>query len=314
MSSDNDTELNRIIENLARQRLSGNEWQIIMCLLRKTYGWSKTSDTISLGQLSDGTGISRPHVARALARLVQRNIVIKGVARIGNTTVSKLSLNKRCGTWQGLPKAATLLPEQATPEPTQQHENCMTGDTTITVPPLGVLPEQATGVLPEQATTIKDTRIEEQEKEKPTWSDDPEPQVPYQDILDLWRSVCVPVGMHNLRDIAPMQKKMQAAWHRMDGTHDPELTPLSTLERFRVLFARAAKCEFLAGRNDRKWAADLEFVLRPLSVERIMAGYYDHGVVTTGVHMNPSPVTAFSAGGLNDRIRVEPENDTTKEW
>jgi phage replication O-like protein O len=100
------------MEALARTRFSGYERNVLDFLFRKTYGWSKKSDTISLSQFVDGTGITKPHIVRTINRLVQRNIIFKTVAQIGNDKPTTYEFNKHFGEWGALPKQATL-PKQA---------------------------------------------------------------------------------------------------------------------------------------------------------------------------------------------------------
>jgi len=66
-----------LAEAFARYRISGEEWQVLWAILRKTYGWNKKEDWISLSQFQELTGIKRPNIIRALKKLIQKNIVIK---------------------------------------------------------------------------------------------------------------------------------------------------------------------------------------------------------------------------------------------
>ncbi len=85
MTRDNDTEIilgqrftrvpNEILEALARTHLSPYESKIIFFIIRKTYGWNKTEDWISLSQIVEGTGIAKPNVSRTLNSLKRRNII-----------------------------------------------------------------------------------------------------------------------------------------------------------------------------------------------------------------------------------------------
>jgi hypothetical protein len=86
-------------------------------LLRKTYGWSKKSDLISLAQFVDGTGIDKTHVANTLKRLAERNIVIKTFTEIGNVRLCRYEFNKHYGEWQELPKYVTLPKSVTKPLP-----------------------------------------------------------------------------------------------------------------------------------------------------------------------------------------------------
>jgi phage replication O-like protein O len=69
--------------------LSGAEFKVLMYVARRTYGFGKDSDTISLNQIANGvikrdgtvldrgTGVSRMSVARALKVLEERRVIIR---------------------------------------------------------------------------------------------------------------------------------------------------------------------------------------------------------------------------------------------
>ncbi len=57
--------------------LKEGELRIILVLMRQTFGWHKSFDRISLGQLADKTGMERSSVARSLRPLLEKGLVIK---------------------------------------------------------------------------------------------------------------------------------------------------------------------------------------------------------------------------------------------
>ena len=73
-----------IVDRLALTRISGQEMQILWVVLRKTYGWNKKEDAISLGQFSEFTGMKRQHCNRAIKKLVSKKML--GVTKKGYTT------------------------------------------------------------------------------------------------------------------------------------------------------------------------------------------------------------------------------------
>jgi len=66
---------NELIEQLASRDLSGRELRLLLVVMRKTWGWGKRRDRISLGQITKLTGIGRQHVATVVGRLVERQYV-----------------------------------------------------------------------------------------------------------------------------------------------------------------------------------------------------------------------------------------------
>lgn len=104
---------NGILEALALQKMSGSEAQVMFYLFRKTYGWQKKTDEISLSQFARGTGMLSQHVCRALTKLVDKNILL--CDRSGRIT--RYGINKHYQNWEGVTKIGTtkigteVLPE-----------------------------------------------------------------------------------------------------------------------------------------------------------------------------------------------------------
>jgi phage replication O-like protein O len=74
---------NEILEQLMRIHLSPNQWQVLMCILRKTYGYHKKYDYLTNSQICESTGILKPHVSRALCYLESMNIITRKGKIIG---------------------------------------------------------------------------------------------------------------------------------------------------------------------------------------------------------------------------------------
>ncbi len=83
---------NEIIEHLGNTSILGSEFQVVLCVLRKTYGYHKKEDRISLTQFEKWTGLSRATVVKALKNLVIRNILVK-------TAIPTYKFNKDYETW-----------------------------------------------------------------------------------------------------------------------------------------------------------------------------------------------------------------------
>jgi len=67
---------NELAENFAKIKLSPNEWRICWAFLRKTYGFNKKEDAISLTQFQKLTNLSRPSVVKAIKKLVAKQILV----------------------------------------------------------------------------------------------------------------------------------------------------------------------------------------------------------------------------------------------
>lgn len=66
---------NDIWDALARIRISGEEWQILNVVIRKTYGFNKKEDRISLSQFALSTGLKKPNIIRARQKLLSKMIM-----------------------------------------------------------------------------------------------------------------------------------------------------------------------------------------------------------------------------------------------
>jgi len=93
-------------EALTRIRIPGEQMQVLMVIIRKTYGWKKKIDGIPLSQFTDATGIMKPHVIRAIKGLEKKHIVT--VTKKGNKYWNVYGFIKDYTKWQPLPKKATL--------------------------------------------------------------------------------------------------------------------------------------------------------------------------------------------------------------
>ena len=104
-----------LLDALIRYKMSGREFRIVMCIIRKTYGYSKKSDRISYSQISNLTDISKPHVSDVMKVLFSKNIITRlSVSKYGSY---ELKLQKDYTKWQSvkssrkreqLPKTVTV--------------------------------------------------------------------------------------------------------------------------------------------------------------------------------------------------------------
>jgi len=68
---------NEILEKFCRFRIPGEVMQVVMVIIRKTYGWHKKTDQISYSQFSQMTGLSKSNVARALSKASTHCLIYK---------------------------------------------------------------------------------------------------------------------------------------------------------------------------------------------------------------------------------------------
>jgi phage replication O-like protein O len=67
---------NEIMEALSRVNLSPYESRVFWFVVRRTYGFNKKTDRISLSQFETGTGIKDRHVVRAIKSLVKKQMLL----------------------------------------------------------------------------------------------------------------------------------------------------------------------------------------------------------------------------------------------
>lgn len=95
---------NNLVDALVRTRIAGEANQVLWFIIRKTYGYQKKEDRISLSQFVEATGIRKSHVVRALDKLQTMKLVTKK----GNGTVASYSLQKDYDKWKAFPKKGTF--------------------------------------------------------------------------------------------------------------------------------------------------------------------------------------------------------------
>lgn len=95
---------NELMEALAHIRIPGEARQIIDTIIRKTYGFNKKADMISLSQFCLATGMKKPTCSRAIRTASTMNIIKKD-----NNGNHFYSINKDFETWKPLSKKITHI-------------------------------------------------------------------------------------------------------------------------------------------------------------------------------------------------------------
>ena len=99
---------NEIVTEFSKLHLSGNEWQILWVVLRKTWGWNKKEDAISLTQFQELTKLSRPSVAEAIVKLVGKKVLLVNKSK----SINVYSFNKLYQLWDSTKKVPKLVPKR----------------------------------------------------------------------------------------------------------------------------------------------------------------------------------------------------------
>jgi len=129
-----------VLEALMKAKLTGTQWDLVMAIIRKTWGWGKTEDRISLTQFQNLTGRHRNLIARELTALQERNI-IKQTRKPTVDRAAKWKCNKNWEVWVSPPRVTGITAEGDTSQ----------GDR-------GITPEGARGITAE--VNLQETKRE----------------------------------------------------------------------------------------------------------------------------------------------------------
>lgn len=140
---------NEILEHLMKMHLTPNQWQVLLCIIRKTYGFHKKVDYIANFQIIEATGLGKTVVSRVLHNLDDMRLINRKGKLIG--------IQKDWEKWRELAGQLTSgskLAEQSTLLDNKSKQNSQ--------PELAIqlteLAEQSTKVSsPRVAQKIKDT-------------------------------------------------------------------------------------------------------------------------------------------------------------
>jgi len=100
-----DTPQDKLLEELAKIRFSGEEDQVLKIIIRKTYGFNKKEDVIPLIQFVKGTGgMAKSSICRALNSLIKKNVIYKNVKDKGVS----YGIQKSYTQWKPFTKKSTV--------------------------------------------------------------------------------------------------------------------------------------------------------------------------------------------------------------
>jgi len=102
---------NEILEQLITQRVPGEQFRVLLCIIRASYGWNEKSVSITHQEIADQTGIVRQNVTRAIKALASKKMLscIKKDAKGCNDLI----FNKNYDEWVNRPKRETCIKKDA---------------------------------------------------------------------------------------------------------------------------------------------------------------------------------------------------------
>jgi phage replication O-like protein O len=107
---------NELLEEIISFDFSKRQYKVVLFVIRKTYGWNKKADVMSLSQIVDGTRIDRANSSRTVNELCEMNVLLKQQQKNGQL----VKLNKNYGEWRGLPNQQPVAKTATEGLPKQQ--------------------------------------------------------------------------------------------------------------------------------------------------------------------------------------------------
>ena len=106
---------NELLEKLARISLPPNQWQVLLVIIRKTYGFHKKVDHIANFQIMEATGLCKAVVSRCLKGLSDMQLITRKGKSIG--------FQKDWEQWKQLAVPLTLVSELAEPSTSPDNKS-----------------------------------------------------------------------------------------------------------------------------------------------------------------------------------------------
>lgn len=94
---------NEILDALCKTRINGEARQCLDLIIRKTYGFNKKRDKISLSQFVENTGVKKTNICRSIIKLKNMKIIIQ----IQDDRGSIYEFNKNYEEWEVVPKKSS---------------------------------------------------------------------------------------------------------------------------------------------------------------------------------------------------------------
>ena len=91
---------NEILDRIISFELSKRQLKVVLAIIRKTYGFNKKEDDITMSQVVKMTTLDKSAVSRTMAELFDMNVLSKRQGNYGQV----VGLNKKITTWRRLSK------------------------------------------------------------------------------------------------------------------------------------------------------------------------------------------------------------------
>ena len=268
---------NAVVDDLM-SRLSPNAFKCYVLIVRKTTGWGKSSDKISISQFQAIAGIKkRDTVISALAELEKLNLIVP-VKKAG--LVNEFRLNKLP---EITPKPVPKMVTTTSPE-NGDTQNPLTKPTrqNTPLPPQNADDENAdcaNALVAADATTgggcdefekpIKQAGKPEDKKTKTKTA------APVAEIVQAYNAVLGEVMPKAVELTDYRKREITARWKQLLVSLNPRgkiryIGVEDGLHYWRGLFAKALENSHWCGDNDRNWRADLDWFMKPRNFTKLV--------------------------------------------
>lgn len=112
---------NDVLDKLISSGINGTEWAVCMHVLRKTWGFNKKTDFISLSQFLDVIPATKPSICKALSNLQLVKILL--LVKKGNSknSYNQWKFNKNYDSWQLVKKSKLVKKKKSTSKENFTH-------------------------------------------------------------------------------------------------------------------------------------------------------------------------------------------------
>lgn len=131
---------NELLDAIIKFDFTKRQYAVLLAVVRKTYGYNKKSDALSIYQISVMTGIDRADTSRAVSELHAMNVLTKAeTGRMAHgQIVPEISINKDYETWSTDGKSPSVTTDAKTPPVAKHHQwqNTTNTDGVLPTPPV----------------------------------------------------------------------------------------------------------------------------------------------------------------------------------
>lgn len=91
---------NELLDAIGKANFSATELEIVLCVVRFTYGFGRTSHKLSASFIAEWTKRNKRGIKECLKKLTNNNVIVVINSQVGKT--SEIGLNKNYEEWQGI--------------------------------------------------------------------------------------------------------------------------------------------------------------------------------------------------------------------